>query len=65
MRNVANEQGLSEESHKMALTEQVKAWSTERFSASEADVLEEHKLLNIYASRTSVFERVQRVPSFQ
>jgi hypothetical protein len=44
MRNIANEQGVLEESRTTALTERAIAWSTTRFLTSEADVLEEHKL---------------------
>ena len=41
---VANKQGVSEESRWTAPTERATAWSTTRFSASEADVLEEQEL---------------------
>jgi hypothetical protein len=65
MRNVANEQGVLEESRTTALTERAIAWSTTRFLTSEADVLEEHKLWNRCALRMSVYKCIEHNPSFQ
>jgi hypothetical protein len=47
------------------MTERATAWSTVRFSASEADVLEERELQNGCTLRLFVYKRVEHVPGLQ
>jgi serine/threonine protein kinase len=65
MHAVANEQGGSEEIRWTALTEQATAWSTTRFAASDAVILEENKLQNRCALCMFVYKLIQHDPSFQ
>jgi hypothetical protein len=47
------------------MPERATAWLAIRFSASEADVLEERELQNGRTLRLFVYKRVEHVPSLQ